>query len=248
MRSLDSWPQLPPSGECGVIVAADITQQWLLPWWWDNYQKSNNYPVTFVNLGMTSEVKQWCQERGSLIDLPFPSLFTVEKEAIPAERVESWESVLGETMWHSRDAWFKKPLACLQSPYLYTLWIDLDCQILQSLLPLFTACKASQGLAMTKQGYQNQYNAGVIAFHRGLPLLETWAKRCLTDHHLFPGDEDVLCHLIHEEQFPITDLPSHYNLSRHHKETAETVILHWHGPHGKQCIEHQLMRLSTDLL
>ncbi len=43
----------------GVIVASDLSQEWLLPWWWDHYKNFNNFPVTFVDLELSNKMKTW---------------------------------------------------------------------------------------------------------------------------------------------------------------------------------------------
>ena len=45
----------------GVIVGSDYSQEWLLPWWWENYTKHNRYPVTFVDFGLSQEPIELCR-------------------------------------------------------------------------------------------------------------------------------------------------------------------------------------------
>lgn len=229
----------------GVLVAADITQQWLLPWFWEHYSRHNAYPVTFVDLGMSSDMKSWCQERGHYIALRISHLFVKEREEIANVTVANWENDLGKSIWESRPAWFKKPLACLQSPYEYTLWLDLDCQVLKPLNELFSLSQQPAGIALSKETAPGQYNAGVIAFRKGLALIEKWAELCLSSNDKFAGDQDVLCHLIKVLDHPVVPMPSRYNWSRFQKETSDTAILHWHGPQGKSCIELLMNSLIT---
>lgn len=221
------------------MVAADQTLEWMLPWWLEHYQRHNSDPVAFIDLGLSFEMKEWCKKRGQWIPLRHP-LFPDE---VSLELRNRWEKVFGSHLWENREAWFKKPLACLQSPFQYTLWLDVDCEVRASLAPLFEYGK--KGFAVARQfddcseGFQI-YNSGVIAFAQKHPLLEKWAELCLTANHLFPGDQDALSYLIANEKIEIEELPEIYNWSRRKKETGEIAILHWHGHHGKAIIRSQL--------
>src|SRR5579862_7309437 len=127
----------------GIIVGTDLTQEWLLPWWWKHYSAFNAYPVAFVDFGMSDPVKDWCRERGELISLFVADVFVAEREEIDPALVKQMEEACGKEFWPSRHAWFKKPLACLQSPFVKSLWIDLDCEIRGQLDPLFDLCEES---------------------------------------------------------------------------------------------------------
>lgn len=228
--------------EKGIIVGSDLTQEWLLPWWWEHYSCSNTFPVAFVDFGMSFEAKEWCRKKGELIVLP--EFFVAEKEEMEKGLVEEMEHSCGKVFWSSRHAWFKKPLACLSSFFERSIWIDLDCEVRSSLAPLF---KLSCPIAMALEASHHQikdYNTGVIVFNRDLSLLHEWKERCLQENHLFRGDQDVLRAIIHEKNVPITELFPLYNWSRFKGENEEAVIMHWHGPQGKMIIAHQMMRSS----
>lgn len=235
----------------GIVVGSDLTQEWLLVWWWDHYQRFNTYPVTFVDFGMSEGMKQWCRERGSFVSLPVADIFVAEKLEINPLLIQQWENTYGCWFWSSRNAWFKKPLACLQSPYKRSIWIDLDCEIRGPLKDLFELCETGSGMALAKEdndfpSKQTGYNAGVIVFKRGISLIETWADFSFESNDAFYGDQDVLCKIIHDQQIPITELPPIYNWSRRQTENPQAVILHWHGPHGKSHIYHQVMSSNLD--
>jgi hypothetical protein len=222
----------------GIIVAADQTLEWMLPWWFENYRKHNAYPVAFIDLGLSFESKEWCQKHGQWIPLR-NALFA---EDVCPERAEKWEEFFGTYLWESRDAWFKKPLACLKSPFKRTLWLDVDCEVRAPLTPLFAY---ADRFAMARQaddfseGFQI-YNSGVIAFRQNHPLLSDWADLCLTGNHYFPGDQDAISYLIANQQIEVEELPEIYNWSRRKEEVPGIVVLHWHGHHGKAIIRAQL--------
>lgn len=227
----------------GVIVASDLTQEWLLPWWWSHYQKHTPYPVAFIDLGMSFPMKDWCKEHGQHIPLRVVD-FALEKENLDPKSAKEWEENWGTFFWESRNAWFKKPFACLSSPFEKSLWIDLDCEVRGSLEPLFGY---ANGIAMAKeQSISNSpyllYNSGVIAFDKGTSLLMEWAERCVKENDRFCGDQDIFSSLVSEKKVEISELPPVYNWSRSCPERADVVIQHWHGPPGKIAIRHQIQQ------
>src|SRR5579859_2738095 len=119
------WNFPKPIQEDGVIVAADASEEWLLPWWWGKYCRFNSYPVTFVDLGLTPKMQEWCETKGRRLPLRIPD-FATPKEEIDPTLIPIWEDVIGPKVWDFRDAWYKKPFACLLTPYQRSIWIDLD--------------------------------------------------------------------------------------------------------------------------
>jgi hypothetical protein len=229
----------------GVVVGSDLTQEWLLPWWWENYRRHNQYPVSFVNFGLSEEKKKWCQERGELIPLYVADIFVQEKEELAPCLIKEWEAGFGNRFWDSRKAWFKKPLACLASPYRQSIWIDLDCEIRGSLEPLFDFAKHPSGLALTEERPDGPtpiatYNSGVIVFQRGIELIEEWADASFERNGDFRGDQELLSQLIADKGIFIGQLPSEYNWSRYYGDAPEALIYHWHGEFGRSVIRHQM--------
>ncbi len=240
------WSKKNSTSEEGIIVGSDLTQEWLVPWWLSHYRKYNTHPVAFVDFGMSEEMKKWCQAEGELVRLFVADIFVAEKKQIDPSLALSMEKACGKEFWPSRDAWFKKPLACLQSPFDKSIWIDLDCEIRGSLKPLFELCGENLAIARDFIPENPVYNSGVFAFKKGLRLIEKWADACFERNHEFRGDQDVLNALIQEQNIPLSEISPLYNWSRCHEENPEAAILHWHGPHGKAVISHQIARASID--
>jgi hypothetical protein len=238
------WPnQASNLKEKGVLVASDITQEWLLPWWLENYQNHNTMPVSFVDLGLSSTMKSWCKEKGNYIPLPIPDIFVAEKNLCPENLINLWEEKYGNHFWENRNAWFKKPLACLLSPYKKTLWIDSDCEVRGSLEPLFSMNLPPSGVLINKEYgeiSEGGINSGVILFDHKSPLIEKWAMIAYENNALFPGDQDIFIELLKE--YEVANLPLIYNSSRYHEDHANIVIKHWHGNHGKTIIQHQIQK------
>lgn len=239
------WRTKKFKSEDGIVVGADLNQQWLLPWWWSHYHRFNAYPVAFVDFGMSEEMKKWCRERGEWIDLPVADIFVAEREEIEPTLVQEMENASGDTFWPSRNAWFKKPLACLQSPFLRSIWIDLDCQICGPLNELFPFCKQRMALAREQfdlAAKKTSYNTGVIAFKHGNPTMKDWADQSFKNNHKFRGDQDIFNAMVQEQGLTITELSPIYNWSRLKEQNPLAVIVHWHGPQGKSQILHEVSR------
>lgn len=225
----------------GILVASDQTLEWALPWWWKHYRKHNSHPVAFVDLGLSFEAKKWCKRRGRLIPLRVVDF----AEEVAPDKAREWEEKTGKMFWESRNAWFKKPLACLKSPFERTLWIDIDCEIRGSITPLFEYASSSTGLAMAKEQLDfsrnyKAYNSGVIAFCQNHQLLQDWADACFTLNPHFRADDDIFAYMLSEKRIEIDELPPEYNWSRCLEENPNTVIQHWHGCHGKTVIKAQI--------
>ncbi|HSX37457.1 MAG TPA: hypothetical protein VLE95_01340 [Chlamydiales bacterium] len=235
---------------CGIIAGSDQTQEWLLPWWWEHYIQHNTHPVTFIDFGLSPEKKTWCRARGSVRALRIPD-FAAERRIIAPSLMFAWENQFGKSFWPSRGAWFKKPLACLRTPYKRTIWIDLDCEVRGSIAPLFNLADHPSGVAMAKDSkwvYTQRptfesfwvYNSGVVVFRKQSPLIEEWARESHRQNHLFRGDQELLSHLIFQKNIAIAEVPKIYNWSRCEEDAPHAIIYHWHGDIGRRIIKHQI--------
>jgi hypothetical protein len=230
--------------EQGIIVGCDQNQEWLLPWWWKCYSAHNSFPVAFMDFGMSEKALAWCKQRGVCVDLTTvdPALFV--KEPSCAERKNKWEARYGEAIWATRLAWFKKPFACLYSPFPLTLWIDLDCQVRGSLAPMFNCLGFGAEIAIRRESDSVQelhqklefllpgevnYNSGVIAFRKNGSIVQQWIEQSIqyNDQHL--GDQQALSRAIFVHNPSLIDLPDNYNWSMAEGFNDEATIHHFHG-------------------
>lgn len=225
-----------PEKPCGVLCGSDKHQEWLLPWWWERYHAENDFPVTFIDFGMTEEAHLWCKERGDVVLLDLDMSFIKPKEEIHPELVKIWNS--WDLAWEKRKAWFKKPFALLQSPYRCAVWLDLDCEVLGSIAELFTKCDEISQLALVREWrsenlpYQHPdvvYNGGVIVFQHGSEIIQQCAKDTVTRNHCFAGDDFLLSQLIYEKRLQVVELPEIYNWRIVKGINLNTVIFHWVG-------------------
>lgn len=241
----------------GVLVATDQNTEWLLPWWWGRYSASNSFPVAFVDFGMSEEKKLWCKERGTLIPL---EKVPVEKQ-VPQELYTEWQQVYGMSYANSRKAWFKKPLACTLSPFEKTIWLDLDCEVLDHIGSLFDLLKegkeiavAAGSLAYIPKGLEKAVEAdcvccsGVIVFCKESLIIQKWAERAFSESDQHWGDDSLLSVIISESPEVVEELSKIYNwrVSREGLPLSAKII-HWCGEWGKECIaKHGGLKLALD--
>jgi hypothetical protein len=218
----------------GILVASDLHTEWLLPWWWERYSSCNTLPVVFVDLGMSSEIKDWCKERGNLYFFQE----SIEDKPLTPEVLASWEKSYGKTYERSRSAWFKKPLACLLSPFEETVWIDLDCEVLCNIEHLFDFLEKGKELAIYRSSDgDNLCNSGVVVFKKNSPLLKKWGSIARQNATNYWGDENILSELIQSSEETIAFIPKTYNWRVSTGIPDYAHIIHWVGEWGKEFIK-----------
>lgn len=248
--------------EKGVMVAASKEQEWLLPWWWQNYSYHNSYPVIFVDFGMSSKAKEWCQARGQFMPLPkLPKSFVVSEDEIDQELLKKWKKFYKKTLsfyLSNRKYLFKKPLALLNTIFEKTIWIDLDCAVRDTLKPIFdlpikTSICCIKTPAHVQTGYyqaglqkkdEKLYNSGVVFYKHKTPLLKKWAEATLDKNCFFCVDDMLLSNIIYQEKAPLLELPLIYNWFYTWGENPEAKIVHYLNPRGKRCIKKMMKNLS----
>ncbi len=221
----------------GVVVGCDRAQEWMLKWWWSNYIKHNQYPVAFVDFGMTPQAKAWCKTKGYWVNLEMRHHFVFPKPLISPELVSEWEKSCGEALWSSRETKFCKPLALTQAPFDLGVWVDLDCEITGSLSPVFDKIHPQSKMALVKE--LGGYNSGVVAYDRSSPLISLWRDLCLHENDRFFSERDVLTFIVNSEPVEIVELPSKYNWVIRDGINIEAVVLHWAGLWGKEVIRRK---------
>jgi hypothetical protein len=213
----------------GIVVGANKDQEWLLSWWWKYYSLHNDYPVAFIDFGMSQKAKKWCQKKGVVIPLPkldFPNTIPEFNEEMKPWRKTKYAA------W--RKTTLKKPSAMLLSPFEVSIWIDLDCEICVSLSPLFENFpKKAHFAAATARN--DQYNSGVILFRKNSPILPKWAAHCKSAP--FKGDDFALNDLAKKEPLNIELLPRAWNWMMTNGVHPLAKICHWVSESGKNFIK-----------
>lgn len=222
--------------EDGILVGTEISQEWMLPWWWENYRRHNSFPVAFADFGMSERMRAWCAERGEVIAVKIPDCYFASQEELDPKLAAEWLGGRADTFWNIRPIWFKKPFACLQSPFQRTIWIDIDCEIRDSIAELFSYCNGPFEMAIGRDINPTLYNSGVVSFRRGMPFIEIWASESLSRSHLFRGDQELLSALFFEHNILFWEFSSLWNWSREWGNDAAVKIYHWHGEPGKVVI------------
>jgi len=221
----------------GILVGADATQEWLLPWWWKYYTRHNCLPVTFVDFGMTTQSLEWCQKRGQTIRLNFPQSFIANKEDVDPNDVKLWERWSGEDVWSWRKVCFNKPFALPLTPYEETIWIDLDCEIFTSITPLFSYLQNAD-LVIADPDNTNRYNSGVMVYRKNSAFLKPWADLCIEQNAKFYSDDFALTYLLKEMHYPFQLLPREWNWQTKLGINLFVKIFHWSSELGKSFIKH----------
>ncbi|MBS0626171.1 MAG: hypothetical protein JSS32_08995 [Verrucomicrobia bacterium] len=225
----------------GIVVGCDQNQEWLLPWWWDHYSATNSYPVLFVDFGLSNRAKRWCSERG--ICQPLATFSKFREHPIAEEKRKKWEGYI-TSIFSIRTALFKKPFALLQSPFPLTLWIDLDCQVLGSLEPLFSFLHLGIEILVRRNRSvheehhvshgilapgEKSYNSGVVGFHKNGPLISAWAQEILERNQEYITDEHALSRVLLEKSPRLMELPPIYNWNPLYGPNPEAVVIHYQG-------------------
>ncbi len=234
----------------GIIAGCDQKQEWLLPWWWKHYSSHNSYPVTFIDFGMSQSAIAWCKERGECLCMP-PTPPIVQKKNIPTEQRDLWEAHYGKKIWSARKIWFKKPFALLLSPYSFTIWLDLDCQVNGSLEPLFHLLFLGVEIALKKEPQSIQelhrkkklilpgetnYNCGLIAFRKEATILHQWTEEIACRNHQYTFDQQALARAASNHRPNLLELPDSYNWSASDGLNPNALVIHYHGGILKQLI------------
>lgn len=232
----------------GVIVGVDRYQEWLLPWWWHHYEKKNSHPVTFIDFGMSEEMKTWCKSKGRLNSLEAPKEFVYSSSLVDKELIQEWEARVGQIEWHARSQRFCKPFALLQTPYEKTVWFDLDCEVIGPIAPLFHKIHTQAGMALSNErppsSEEVAYNSGVVVYHKESPLLHKWAEGCRVHNDRFLSDQEVLGFIINAENVEIAELSDKYNWRLKLGVNHEAVVLHWTGAWGKEVLRRERKRMN----
>ncbi|MFA5250931.1 MAG: hypothetical protein WC371_05940 [Parachlamydiales bacterium] len=241
------------------MVASSKEQEWLLPWWYRNYSWQNDYPVLFVDFGLSKQAQRWCRKRGGLLAFKkFPKTFAASKDRVEKSFLKKIEARFGSFPSQQRHCWFRKPLAMLKTIFEKTLWLDLDCQVKGPLGPLFECLQDRVGcvreplevqLERWQNGFQKKgeilYNSGVILYPHGSFLMLKWAEEAVKSAQLFIGDQEMLSRLIFQTAAPILELPAIYNWFFYLGFNPQAQIVHYPSLLGKAAIKEQMKRLAN---
>jgi hypothetical protein len=214
----------------GIVVGSDEVQEWLLPWWWKYYSLHNDYPVAFVDFGMSKKAKAWCRQKGTLI--PFSKRSFPKATPNLAKEIGVWRTT-NYPKW--RRMTLQKPFAMMLSPFDTSIWIDLDCEICESLSPLFKNFPKKKHFAAATDRH-DKYNSGLILFRKNSPILAKWALHCKSAP--FKGDDFALNDLAEKEPLDIELIPRAWNWLMTNGFHPLAKVCHWASEGGKNFIKY----------
>ncbi len=206
------------------ITGCDYTNEWMIPWFVENYKKHNTAPLIFANFG----VKNLDSIKGY-----FNSVMHAEDDDVKG--------------------WFKKPKVMYSSPAHKTVWLDTDCQVLTNIEDIFDLLEPNK-LNMVedkpwtlRRGYNGPwYNSGVVGFIDKPIILRNWVS-WVQENTTETGDQEVLYSNLDMMQKVtyINPLPNEYNwlrlqLEHDNQNSWNKKIVHWTGQKGKDRIKEMM--------
>lgn len=228
----------PKQGQRGIVIVADAGLEILLPWWENNLRQHSELPIAIFDLGLSLYGKELAAHMGERCKLKHSLDFIALPKEVPPSCRRRWEAHWTLSLWKKRNAWFAKPFALLESPFLETLLLDIDCRIQGPLEPLFKYLDHPSGFAIVKHEFRDGFyhNSGVCLGKKDSPLIKAWAKECIRSSHQHMGDEDAIHHLILSEKVSPSFFPLTYNHPYLFSGGNEAKIQHFLGLQGKEKI------------
>ena len=199
------------------VTGCDSTNEWMLPWFFEHYQKHTNTPLLFADFGVSNR------------ELVKPHVHAIIDLTLISER-----------------SWFKKPKALIHSPATNLVWLDTDIQIMKPIDLIFDLLKPNvlnmvQDRPWAKRRGGVQFNSGVVGIINKPLILGMWADWCKYSNE--PGDQETLTANLNPitQLTYINELPNEYNHLRlqieNDNEPADNAkMIHWTGPKGKDRI------------
>ena len=114
-----------------------------------------------------------------------------------------------------------KAFALPKSPYENTIWTDINCQVKQTISPLFEMALVKDGFAIS-YSKQNIPQSSVIAFKRNSTVVLNWQACCIKNKNA--TDESTLDLLLKENAFQITQFSEKYHWTGPLKAPSNIVI------------------------
>ena len=179
---------------------------------------------------MSKTARRWCEDRGDCFTPTFPPL-----KKLSTKTRSRWEATFGSGIWHFRAAWFRKPTACLQSPFARTCWLDLDCEVRGSLEPIFHSLTFAEIALVADPTHRVDaetprdevpYNSGVVAFCKESQILHHWVTLASRENEFFVGDQEALSRAIYLHRPKLLELPPIYNWFKPLGPNPNALIIH----------------------
>ncbi|MBN2164497.1 MAG: tetratricopeptide repeat protein [Pontiellaceae bacterium] len=209
------------------ITGTDASQEWMLKWWYRNITTHNpDIHITICDFGdMSPEVRAWARAHADHF-IQYPK--------------------------RDKCAWFYKTQAMIDSPYEYTCWMDIDCQVLKPISEMFNYAQADK-IGLTSDTMHSRRTPDEHWWATGVNLIKGTSKLLLDWHKLAEnedvrGDQEALHLMLQrapDRAEEIMELPIEYQWLRlqlaRNQDSKEKKVVHWTGPRGKEHIRNHLM-------
>ena len=197
----------------GVLLICDSNFEWMFDWWLKNYYKHNDFPICLLDAGLSE--KFLLDHKDLMIKkMIIPEIFN---DKTPIQRL-----------------WFSKPFVLRQSPFKKTIYIDLDCEVRDSIRDLFEF----SDFAMAKDVENNfdgskeeLFNCGVIVYENESKTIDLWCDAIIEDiknKNDSRGDQQIF----NRNNFPCKKIDPKYNWVRLRGENDSAIIFHHTGEKG----------------
>ena len=202
------------------LTGVDTSHEFLLKWWYKKITYHNpDIHITICDFGMSPEVRDWAKTHADHF-ISYPK--------------------------HHKCAWFYKTQSMIDSPYEYTCWLDVDCEVQKPIDDIFNYAEQDK-IGLTVDIIRGKWWATGVNLIKGMsPLLKDW--HAIAEKAQVRGDQEALQEII--GKYPqrgneIIKLPLIYQwlrLQLHRKQdNPNKRVVHWTGPIGKNHIRQNLM-------
>ncbi len=218
--------------EKAFLTGCDEKTEWMLPWFFKNYRFYNKSPLVFADFGISDQ---------RLVEGYVDAIIDLQEDT-------------------DGKGWFKKPEAMMLCPSWKTVWIDTDCEILESVDNIFDLLVPNklnmvEDKPWTKRNGWNGpwYNSGVVGFIDKPQILRQWTQWVKESHggieagRVGHGDQEVLYERLDSlgKLTYINELPNEYNwlrvqLESDNQNSWNKKIVHWTGQKGKIRIKEKM--------
>lgn len=219
------------------MTGCDSQNEWLLPWFFENYKRHNSDTLYVADFGLSERGKEFVMERSSGL--------------VKLRQYQPY----GQN-------WFKKPEAIYNADAHMVVWLDTDCEVLGDLTGIFKLLTKNQ-LSMvedrpwTARSGQKWHNSGVVGVVGRPEILAQWSMECIRQAGPFPteglrGDQEVLHYMLQNpkmREIYINELPNEYNWLRLQlidgQDSPKKLVMHWTGAKGKEEIRRKIRERGT---
>ncbi len=223
------WRGDPRPGQ-GVIVGLDAGREWLMPWWFDTFRRHNDLPVAFADFGMTAAMRDWCADRGSVVD--------VADAPVPA-------------------AALRRPFAVLRAPFEEILWLEPECEVRGAVGPLLAlsreggvalmpaatdravAAEAGDGRSAPSGGAP-AWDGAMLAIRHGHSLATDWAAEVVARGSEQENDREALARVIARRGYAVRPIPLTLASDQHGGPGAAAAVCRWTGEDGQAALRERL--------